>query len=153
LAAVDCSDTLGGDAERWWYMGTWRVGYVLGEGVEEGEELIRLARPVVSSATTCCRALNVLHGLLARGACREGVPSAFARLARRGRGDPNGEAGLLTMSPGFRGILISNSLPWCCIPVSARMHIKSPPSFLAIPFATIRPKPSPSLDLVRDPFC
>lgn len=46
------------------------------------------------------------------------------------------------------GILISNSVPRLLPFVSAWVHIKSPPNFLAMPLATINPNPSPSELLV-----
>lgn len=62
----------------------------------------------------------------------------------------NGDEGLLISSPGVSGTLISNSVPRLGPDVSARVHIRSPPSFRAMPFATIKPRPRPSLCLVKD---
>jgi hypothetical protein len=62
-----------------------------------------------------------------------------------GVGEPKGVAGRLQISPGVSGTRISNSEPFPGPDVCDRKQNRSPPSFRAIPFATINPSPRPSL--------
>lgn len=57
---------------------------------------------------------------------------------------------LFDTSEGVNGNWIRNSVPFCGPCVEVRSHQSSPPIFLAIPFATNNPSPSPSRCRVID---
>src|SRR5690242_7071129 len=62
-----------------------------------------------------------------------------------GVGDPKGDDGRLQTAPAVMGTRISNSDPFLGPETCERKQKRSPPSFLARPFATSSPKPRPSL--------